>query len=569
MTISVPGARPKYWCLATGLLVLCLEFAGCGGVQTDEIHKIQDQLSEIDNGVNHLTVSAPGPSPDDAKQVEELRHASGQQRNTIKQLDRRVAAETAETDRLEIVVTRLQRQILALSKYGPQLDAAPKDESANSAEIVKIERSVSDIKKQLAAIPNYDPRFDAMRTQISDSASQILASIRALPQPQKKSFTDWFRDPDIVIYDTYLCVTEILIIFLGICLLWGALSVASLVLDRLYTALSNRALAIRKTVKRYWQRFAPRSTIPVLVLCLSAFLLSRGMAFGASPDAAATPDLWDNPAFHEAMTTLWTAPLTILAIVFAVAGIAGLQGYRDIKQRLESELEKKISAVVDMAIGISNRDSAYYAWELAENLINNPRLDDHLPPWNLMHNSNASAHLKFAKEASELALRYLDRVPDNLEIRAIGQSNKYLRLQTGQSYAYYVAMSYEDTQYPSQEDWARALDCSSEAYRALTRPDWLEKEPKVTIPRVMYAWTDTFFYVRVLYAAKIARDRNISLSSPAARRLELERAVQNHETARTGFEEAVFLYNKITRNPELYDLRIYQPVLDRFRTSLG
>jgi len=225
-------------------------------------------------------------------------------------------------------------------------------------------------------------------------------------------------------------------------------------------------------------------------------------------DPMPTPDLWINPAFQEAMTTLWAAPLTILAIVFAVVGIAGWQGYKDIRQRLEDELSNRVQYVTDLTIAAGDVDAALVSWKLAmslarqESRISESAIDKEFPPAAFAVDSSAQAHIKAAKGFAEKAVNAFKRVPDHINVTVRGRSKEVLRIEVLQSYAYYIATDAKTIAVDargSQAMWDEALTYSRMALRVLEDSAWVKQE-SLNIREVGPRWRDTFIYVRVIYA---------------------------------------------------------------------
>jgi hypothetical protein len=181
--------------------------------------------------------------------------------------------------------------------------------------------------------------------------------------------------------------------------------------------------------------------------CVLSALLFRGVALGANPAATPTPDLWSMPAFQTLMNTLWQAPLTILAIVLALAGLIGWEGFRALGNRLRDQLIGEVKAAGSLATAAGLLDSAINSWQLAIDIavaagVTDP--DREIPPSFFFNppvlNStspissadvlslllgHALPHLRSAKNESYTAITsYLRDLPDNAVLR--GRSKRYI-----------------------------------------------------------------------------------------------------------------------------------------------
>jgi len=252
---------------------------------------------------------------------------------------------------------------------------------------------------------------------------------------------------------------------------------------------------------------------------------------------SSTPaDLWSNPAFQTLMSTLWAAPLGILAIVLGIAGFVGWQGYNEIKEKILAELtsrieqfrndfaseQKQLIAQVQYQASLSTArsqiDLAWQAWNLAVDLVQldlvkeigdqsladgavleaakkkaAEQIDTDLPPKFFITTRGALAHVRFAKNASDRALFYLGRIPDEAQVKLEDESKKYLELEASQAYAYHVATDYRDS---STDEWTQALIASQRALAELDSDWFIHREDSEA---TAVAWIDTYLYVRIVY----------------------------------------------------------------------
>lgn len=213
-------------------------------------------------------------------------------------------------------------------------------------------------------------------------------------------------------------------------------------------------------------------------------------------------DSWDKDKFTTLMSTLWQAPLAILAIVLAIGGFFGLQGYRELRESLSKQLKSEVEHTAALTIATGHLDSALTAWELSLDLasvesgLSEGQIDRQVPP--KVFRETALAHLRAAKKTARLAVTAVGRIPSDVSVRVRGRSKELIGVQARQSYAYYIASDPESKDY----EFVDALKFSEEAVQRLDDSEWMKREGVSEDDRGSL-WVDTFLYIRIIYADKI------------------------------------------------------------------
>ena len=397
-----------------------------------------------------------------------------------------------------------------------------------------------------------------------------MASPTLTPEPGQDRRSDLIAGE--VIYDTYLGVTGLLIGFLGVCLLWGIWKVISSLFVELRQLLSKNIRAMR----RFWDWFAPTSTIPVALLCLvSALALVNGAAWAAGP--LSTPSLTvpgsgiPTEIQHQLIDTLWQAPLAILTIVLAIGGFFGWQAYSELSDRLYRRVSEKVISEAQTLGGFSlvlgQITTALGIWKLAVELVIEKSPGG--PPKSLADSEKAekefdkklqrtdeypetaASHIRAAKYILFQAVGHLARLPDDVDLPVTYLlRSSVVRMEAKQAYAYQIATDYFST--PSE--WEDALRYSREALIFSEDQKLLEAQlggDKIRALERAAAWADTFLYVRALFEEAAKKFQEADQRAAAQKKAAAERPA------------AVKLYQQLPLNEQ------FRAVRERFGERFG
>jgi hypothetical protein len=347
----------------------------------------------------------------------------------------------------------------------------------------------------------------------------------------------WIRGTALLggqfMYFIYLAATDLLAIWLAVCIFWALRQVArtlfwakSILLVVALCALATSTLAqvtppvsvpAHPTIDDVYRAYIDaemeyRIAAESYKSATDSYkTMTRSQGTSKATDSAGE-DLWSHPAFQQLMATLWQAPLTILAIVLAIGGIIGWQGYQDIKKNLfqllrerNEQLKAEVEYQANLTIARGDLTAALYSWELAFELAKQQMVKEgkqldiykQFPPEVFDETCHATPHMRAAKRLALRAVRAVNRVPAELPIEVFGQPKEVFKMEAQQSCAYYIATDYRKA--AEEGLWIRALNYSDQARKVLDDEKWMTQQKldkRIKGP----LWYDTFIYVRVIYS---------------------------------------------------------------------